>query len=143
MSPCVSLFLLGLPLHIYPLSLQCPVNSRNFLHSFLLFFFFLFLLDNIKWPIFEPTNSFLCSINSNIDINIDITDNITLKFFFVHCNLQFQNLFGSYFDFYIFLDHLVLFMYYSPNFIDVSICVLCSSLSFLKTIILTSLSGNL
>lgn len=90
----------------------------------ILFIFFLLLLDNFKWPVFKFAYSLFCLIES-------ATEAIAfLKY--SHCILKLQNLFGSFYIFYCFVELLVLFFYRFPDLVNCLSVFSCRSLSFLE-----------
>lgn len=85
-------------------------QSGKLPHSFLLLLFL--WLDNFKWCVFKLTNSF--SFWSYLLLNL------SLKFASV---IDFFSSKGSFIFFHLFIELLILFLYYFLNFIKLIICV--------------------
>lgn len=130
----LSLLFLRLPFCIYYFAWWC-LTSLHFFH----YFIFLFLwLDNLKWPVFEFTNSFFHLTGSAVEV-----------FFQIFCSdmyvLQLHDFCLVLFcGFYFFVEILILFRLLFFLILFWYLYVLSfSSLSLLRMVILKYFSGNL
>ena len=100
----------GTPICICWLSWWCLISPIGFLHSFS---FFLFLwLGNIKGFVLEFIDSFFCCWSSLLNFLVQLLV------------LQFQNFcLVLFYDFYLFVELLILFMYCFSDFIYFSIYI--------------------
>ena len=106
-----------------------------FLHSFS-FLLLCSTLDNFRRPMFNFTDSFFCFIKSAVDA-------LSCSFHFILCNLQLQNLFYFFKDYYLSVKLLILFMCCFPDFTELSFSVFLLLSMILVATILNSLSGKL